>query len=381
MRTVALLVLLQLGLGAPKVDLVESAPLDSRPGPGSRPDAIGAFEELFGRAKSTIDIAEFYMLYYPPESRGWMLCRLYDRLIEAAGRGVRIRILVDSTVLEANPSQTYSRIPALLGELPNVEVRRCDLRRFSEYSGCMMHAKYFVIDRRISVIGSHNWSYGAFAENRELSFAIEDKAMAEQVLRVFDIDWAAARGDTATLRPVKPGTGPLTLAVSGPSRLQNPVSMSLIDALASILGGADSTLDIEVNSFTTRKDFGTAGRFLFVDSALRAAAGRGVKARLLVDRWANDQEPELFLELDSIPGIDVKVIDIAGLGPDPNAGTAHAKLVIADRSRFLVGTATFSQRQLLECRNLAVLGENRDLARKLAATFEKDWLSPFGTPP
>jgi phosphatidylserine/phosphatidylglycerophosphate/cardiolipin synthase-like enzyme len=375
----------------PALEVLETAPLESGLDLREVRNALDVLLVLFDSAHSSIDIAQMYMLYYPPVSRGAALFSLYDALKAAAQRGVKVRILLDSTILEDNPAPTYSRMRDSLSRFPGIEVRACDLRPFSRYSECMMHAKYIVIDGSIAVIGSHNWSYSAFADNRELSLLVRNSGIARTLDRVFATDWLVAHRDSIAPHSPAPTVMPagLTLVVTAPTRLRDSTLLSTADALRMVFARARTSLDIEVNSLTTRVDFGGAKRFALLDSLLRDAASRRVRVRLLVDRWAYECEPGLFRNLNRVDGIEVRVIDISELGPNPQTGTVHAKLVIADGSRALLGSATFSQRQLLECRNVGLLIEpstqipfetNRQIKQvvaQLQSVFEKDWRSPY----
>ncbi len=347
--------------------------------PGVEP-AIEFLPGLFARAESTIDIAQMYALYYRPGSRGRLIHRLYDGLMAAAQRGVRVRLLLDSTTVEANPGPTYLRVGDFLGRVPGIEVRRCDLRPYSEYPECMQHAKYVVVDRRTAVVGSHNWSFGGFADNLELSLVVEDTGLAGRLLEVYDTDWRIGGGlppGPASGREAPAGSE--RLAVTSPARLPFPGTATT--AAIRRVARAESTLDVAVNSLTTRRDFGGTGRYRFIDSLLRAAAGRGVRVRLLVDDWAYRHEPELFHSLDSVGGLTVRVIDIGPAGPNRTAGTAHAKLFVADRREALVGSATLSQRQLEECRNVGLLCDDPGAVAVLARWFETAWRSGFTRSP
>ena len=366
------------------VRIIETAPAGSELDHPAVPNAIEFMPDLLLAADSTIDVAQMYMLYYGASSRGRLLFRLYNALAEAAQRGVRIRVLLDATVAESNPGRTYHRVPAMLRELEGAEVRFCDLRPYSDYPGCMMHAKYLVIDGRISVLGSHNWSYGAMADNRELSVVVEDQVVAGDLVKVFEQDWAVARGED--VRPAVKGPGTrdhsleCRLAVVSPTQLRHPTMPSVLETLRRLVSEAESTLAIEVNSFSTRVDFGEASRFGAVESLLLGAVERGVEVRLLVDRWAFEHEPQLFLALDDRPGLSVRVADIRRAGPSPSTGTLHSKLAIADSRVALLGTATLSQRQLLECRNVAVRLGNRQAIEDLNEVFELDWASRYVSP-
>jgi phosphatidylserine/phosphatidylglycerophosphate/cardiolipin synthase-like enzyme len=100
-----------------------------------------------------------------------------------------------------------------------------------------------------------------------------------------------------------------------------------------------------------------------------------------VDKWAYDLEPSLFRRLNNTDNIQVRIIDISELGSLPGTGSVHAKLVIADGQRALLGSATFSQRQIMECRNVGLLVEDQKVVGQLQAVFETDWNSRYSFKP
>ncbi|MFO7638052.1 MAG: phosphatidylserine/phosphatidylglycerophosphate/cardiolipin synthase family protein [bacterium] len=340
------------------------------------PDAIEVLPALFAAAESSIDVAQMYMLHYPPASRGRLLYRLYDELVAAASRGVRVRVMVDGLTWEQNPGSGYRSMVDRLGAVPGIEARHADLRAHSEYDGCLMHAKYCVIDAGVSVLGSHNWSWGAFAENRELSLVLRDSLFARALGALFQQDWSAAGGNPAPAAAVT--TGRTRLAFAGPGGLPAD-GLRLDAALKELLGRTTRSLDLAVNSFSTRADLG-AGPFLLVDSLLRDAADRGVAVRILVDRWAWEHDSTSLRSLDSVTGVSVRVADIRDAGEMAGVGTMHAKLLVADAELVLLGSATLSQRQLLECRNVAALVHDPVVAAELQALFERDWSSGWCRP-
>lgn len=52
-----------------------------------------------------------------------------------------------------------------------------------------MHAKYVIVDERLCMIGSHNWSHNAFTSNVEDSLAIESAEHAHLLARRFLTLW------------------------------------------------------------------------------------------------------------------------------------------------------------------------------------------------
>jgi phosphatidylserine/phosphatidylglycerophosphate/cardiolipin synthase-like enzyme len=61
--------------------------------------------------------------------------------------------------------------------------------RFDE-SDRLLHSKFVVIDRRLVVIGSHNWSAGSYFQFDDLSVVVSSAALAAQLLERFEHLWS-----------------------------------------------------------------------------------------------------------------------------------------------------------------------------------------------
>lgn len=336
--------------------------------------ALDAFPEYFSRAESTIDVCQMYALYYPPESKGRAVYRIYDALIAAAQRGVRVRVLLDSLTLEGSSTETYRRMRRALAEVPGIEVRVRDLRARSRYGGCLLHAKYLLIDDRFAVVGSHNWSFAAFTDNHELSLAVDDRRLAGELAAVFGEDWEGKVSGGRGVEASSVTEGPV-LVVTEPGGGSPAAGISTRAGLERAFAAAGTTLDIAVNSISDRVDFGPQPRYRFVDSLIRDADVRGVRARLLVDRWALEHDSALLAALDTLSNVEVRVADIRSAGPNERTGSVHAKVVVADAQTVLAGSATFSQRQVEECRNVGVLVRDPAVAATLVRLFDSLWFS------
>ncbi len=135
----------------------------------------GADDEIISYIRSsekTVDV-EMYLFNYRP---------LADELIEAANRGVKVRVILE---------------PRLSGDNPNLEMMEylrsngIDARWGSlEYK--LTHTKAMILDGKRVLLGSTNWSYSALKKNREYSILIDDKEIAEEFLKNFENDWDKA---------------------------------------------------------------------------------------------------------------------------------------------------------------------------------------------
>ena len=108
---------------------------------------------------------------------------LFRDLINAANRGVRVRLLTN----EFDDARECAGKMSALSYLSLVfEVRTYRTTTFQ-------HAKVLIADGETVSISSVNWSRGAFLENREAGVAIEKSPGAAQyVSRVYSYDWSVA---------------------------------------------------------------------------------------------------------------------------------------------------------------------------------------------
>jgi cardiolipin synthase len=102
-----------------------------------------------------------------------------EALVKAAGRGVRVSILLPG---EADSQLTYTASrshygPLLLG---GVQVY--------EYKASLLHAKTIVVDGVWSTIGSTNFDNRSFALNQEINLTVYDSGIAQRLEQVFQED-------------------------------------------------------------------------------------------------------------------------------------------------------------------------------------------------
>jgi phosphatidylserine/phosphatidylglycerophosphate/cardiolipin synthase-like enzyme len=127
---------------------------------------------LLASAQDTLDIEMYHLTDR----------RVLKALLAAAGRGVRVRIILD-------PSQRRNlKVPDAL-EHPGVEVRWMDT---DEGRGELLHAKAALVDCKRLLIGSANWTHTGLSVSHEAGLVIEDSALAAEFERAFEQDWSRA---------------------------------------------------------------------------------------------------------------------------------------------------------------------------------------------
>ncbi|SDQ42462.1 phospholipase D-like domain-containing protein [Natronobacterium texcoconense] len=114
--------------------------------------------------------------------------QLLEETVDAARRGVDVRILLDSTWYHEDDNAALADDlgrTAQSEDLP-LEVRLLeDSDRFEK-----IHAKGVVVDREVAVVGSANWNDNAFENNREVLIAAHGEEAAGFYAAVFEDDWA-----------------------------------------------------------------------------------------------------------------------------------------------------------------------------------------------
>ncbi len=198
------------------------------------------------------------------------MCNLSDPIVgqalaNASARGVEVQVLVDRTDYAANPDEQ-----ALLAQLAaeGVEVH------LSNPIFVQSFEKEMVIDGRTVLIMTMCLVPETFEDTRDYGLVLANPAIIGEVSRVFDNDWAFSAPPGVAPQQINP-TPPLSV----PNLIWSPINAS--DRLTTLIQGARHTIDATTELLDDP----------YLESALIAAVGRGVKFRLIL--------PEVPLEAAS----------------------------------------------------------------------------------
>lgn len=143
-------------------------------------DYYAALLPILGDANQSIDVCMFHIA---GSSETHPTRKLLDALIKARRRGVAVRVLMDrdrktdpylSTIINS-PAKKYL-------EEGGVQVRFDTEPR-------LLHSKFVIVDRSTSIIGSHNWSAGSFADFDDLTLVISSTELTSTLLQRFTQLW------------------------------------------------------------------------------------------------------------------------------------------------------------------------------------------------
>lgn len=363
------------------LQLVESWPVETTLDHAAIPDAAEVWVKLLDGAKATVDIGEFYVSTEP----GSRLEPVLAALVRAADRGVKVRLLADAKFVA-----TYPEPLGTLDAHPNVEVRKLDL---APLTGGVLHAKYFVVDGRVSYVGSQNFDWRSLTHIQELGFALDEPRVAAFYTRVFAIDWALAGGAAlADAIAAAPAADPLLegvpVSVNGKRAVVRPVASPTgllgderiwdLPQILAAIDGAKGRVRLQALSYE-RVGYDKV-EWDALDSALRAAAGRGVKVEMIVADWSKSGDKLKSVQaLQRVPGVTVKFASIpeASTGFVPFARVVHSKLVVVDDDWVWIGTSNLGRDYFHGSRNVGLIGEGAALASQVDGVFQTLWTSRY----
>jgi hypothetical protein len=139
--------------------------------------------EWFGAASTAIDVCMFHIAL-PTSSHPTR--RLLDALIDARGRNLSVRVLMDAD----RDTDPYRSTVINAGAKVYLEAAGVPVRFDPEDR--LLHSKFIVIDGSVVVMGSHNWSAGSYFRFDDLSVAIRSRTVGQEQSDRFNSLWGRA---------------------------------------------------------------------------------------------------------------------------------------------------------------------------------------------
>ena len=390
-------------------------------------DAFAARALLAAHAERSLDV-QYYIWH--PDQVGYLL---FEALLQAAERGVRVRLLLD----DINTSGLDPTI-AVLDAHPNIEVRLYNplaqrgVRALNfvtdfERVNRRMHNKSFTVDNQVTIVGGRNIGNEYFGAGEGVVFVDLDVIAIGPAVRdvsdQFDLYWnsPSAYPAASLVGAPAPDAG-ATLDAKFKSTRSDPEAVAYLEAvrttplvhdllerrlvfewattrlvyddpaktldttartdillfpeLMRTIGRPEKAFDL-ISPYLVPGDGGTA--------ALVAAAGRGVKVRLLTNSlaasdvgavhagYAKRREDLLragvqLYELKPTAGRESRD-ERSGVGSSSSSGL-HAKTFAVDRSRVFVGSFNFDQRSARLNTEMGLVIDSPKLAHRLAEFFD-----------
>ncbi|ALU87500.1 phospholipase D family protein [Herbaspirillum rubrisubalbicans M1] len=366
----------------PGFELVHTVPRETTLATPDLRDAALVWKEMFDSARHEIVFGQFYVAGQDGEALDDIMAHL-----EAAGRrGVKIRFLMEK-------KGEFASVPATIEKLkriPNLEFRQLDYSRMT--GNGIIHAKYFVVDGKTAYVGSQNFDWRSFSHIHETGLKITDATVAAQVQAIFEIDWAAQAAIAAGQPPtvLNHSVVPADVArgnylVASPNAYNPPGVGDSQSELVRLIGQAQHEVRVQLLDYAPLS-YGphhTRPYYAVIDDALRAAAARGVKIKLMVSNWNTEAPAIHYLQsLAVLPNVEIRIVTLpqASTGFIPFARVIHTKAMSIDGQVAWIGTSNWSGGYLDNSRNLEVVLHDATMAQRVAALHEQTWSSSYAQP-
>jgi phosphatidylserine/phosphatidylglycerophosphate/cardiolipin synthase-like enzyme len=369
------------------IELVETPPVETTLDHPDVANAAPTWVAMIDRAQRSLDFAEFYASEAEPKDRAQSLLAPVIAAVErAVKRGVKVRFLADSLFAPKYP-ETLEMLRSV-----GATVRIID---FAKRGGGILHAKYFVVDGVESYVGSQNFDWRSLSHIQEMGVRVTSPVIAAELLDLLDTDWELAAGAAADTRvhhahtsDVQARSGERLTLTASPKGWLPDESMWELPKLVALIDGAKHAVDVQVLEYKTKDRDGST--FPTLDDALRRAAARGVRVRLLVSEWTikpGSDERRVLDDLAKVLNVEVRVITIPKFsgGDIPFARVAHAKYMVVDgaagaSAHAWVGTSNWQGNYFTMTRNVGVIIAGGKLPARLDAIFEDGWSGAYGKP-
>jgi len=327
-------------------------------------DGAAAFDAMF----AAIDAARSYVLVQFYIIRNDALGRaLRDRLIAAAERGVRVRVMTDAIGSFGLPSRYFARLRAAGIEVAHR--KRARAPRFRFQINYRNHRKSLIVDGETAFTGGlnvgeeymgRNPAYGAW---RDTHIRLRGPVVSQlQLIFLEDWHWLTGEAPFADLNwdaPHAPEDATGLIVATGPGDETETGGLMFFSAIAA----ARERVWIASPYFVPDTD---------IVSALRHAALRGVDVRVLVPDRRDHWMPWLaaWAYFDAITEAGVRVFRYTD-------GFMHQKAIVVDDTLAGVGTTNLDNRSFrlnFEAMALFFDAEVADrLDRMLRADFERSF--------
>lgn len=325
------------------------------------PDGQPFFHSLLTavkNAKATI-LLEYYL--FRNDRTGSALA---VELAAAASRGVKVFLIYDFIGSVDTPSSFFRKMVR-----DGIEVTPFNVPSFRRGIGWFDrrdHRKMAIIDGASAFLGGFNIGdeYSGIAPRRDrfrdMGFSVAGNAV-EELIAIFCETWQMERGIPPVL-PVHPavaqplrGRADVTIVSGGPHQRSSYIRGAFLLNIAS----ASEELLI-VNPY-----FVPGPRI--IRSLLRAAA-RGVRVRLLLPA-RSDVRPVLVVGRSSYAALIRGGVEIYELEEE----ILHAKVMLVDRERAVIGSANLDQRSFHRNFEINCIIDDRLFSRQMAGVLEQEF--------
>ncbi len=257
---------------------------------------------------------------------------LLKAIIDAHKRGVDIRIMLNPARRNGKEENAQSR-----KTLTGAGIKVID----SNPEFDLTHEKSMVIDDTVAFVQSLNWETENLTVTRDYAIVTSHKHEVDEIAECFDADWTRVKFDSSEHKHL------IWCVGNGRQRLGQ-----LIDS-------AEHTLWLQNERYEDP---------VIIEHLVRACA-RGVKIRVMArppHKLKKDKLIEGVSGLRCLQDLGVKIHKLKNI-------KLHAKLILADDARAIIGSINLAPGSFDSRRELAIAVDDDHIIKRIKKTLEQDW--------
>lgn len=357
------------------------------------------WKNILANTQYSLDIAAMYItlndgLNWPPEAGGYLGASIFQEIVSACKRGVHVRIIVN---VPTDPEWLPDLL--LLKQYPNIEILEVDWNKMTKGNGGILHTKMMIADGRTAYFGSANFDWRSLAQVKELGIYMNNcPPVLTDIGKIFEIYWLCARNSScptpfpSSLDTLYNETAPMHIyftnrsaahvfIASGPHLLNTPSRSSDADAIIGLIDDAEVFVHASVMEYSPKSLYNKPPNYWTdLDTALRAAALRGVNVSILASYWDHtDMSTIQYLQsLDVLKNIEVRMIKL----PEnewkiPFTRVNHCKYLVTE-SAYYITTSNWTPDYFLQTGGISMTIESTEDAPsfdwpRMNSIFLYDW--------
>ncbi|NHN49537.1 phospholipase [Halostella sp. JP-L12] len=301
--------------------------------------------------------------------------RAVRELERAAARGVEVRVLVDDSPVGGTSERQVAALNRLAESDATVRVAGGERERYRFH-----HPKYAVVDGRALVM-TENWkpSGTGGGSSRGWGALVRDAAVADDLAAVFRGDWNARdavpwREHRETVDPVSGNASRESYPERFAPRNVSVERVRLLTAPDNAEAGIVREIrDAEESLLVEQVSLG--GRETPPVRATVDAARRGVRVRVLLSGawYAREENRERVRWLNALAEREGLDLEARVAEPRSRFEKIHAKGVVIDERRVILGSVNWNNNSLRENREVALVLVGDEVGAYYARLFRADW--------
>eukprot|EP01102_Stenamoeba_stenopodia_P000189 TRINITY_DN1014_c0_g1_i1.p1 TRINITY_DN1014_c0_g1~~TRINITY_DN1014_c0_g1_i1.p1 ORF type:complete len:428 (-),score=80.53 TRINITY_DN1014_c0_g1_i1:269-1552(-) len=360
-----------------------------------------AWLDMINSATRNLNLALFYMSLtnssqWPEQDGGAVGLAVYNALINAAARGVRIRIAMNPPMVGMSQADAIK-----LNESGVAEVRFVPWVNL--FGNGVLHTKLLIADDHSYYLGSANADWTSLTQVKELGIYVRHSYdTTSDLQKLFDQYWILT--EVSAVPEAWPNRLDTHFNIYNPmpTRL-NDTSLSLFfaysppqfyvpdrtydaDAIVMALESAQEFFCLEVMDYLPATAYYVPNFYwATIDTAIRTAAFRGVKVEMLIAKW-NYSMPTMVSFLNSlaaVPNVTVRLFEVPDMPGQsqqiPFTRVNHAKYFVTDKIVY-IGTSNWVGDYFLDTGGVSVTINSEMIRLDALWRFQRDWNSQYAHP-